>query len=192
MLRRMELENLFQRKISTLTPFDRYEYLLKHILLGSGKCLDVGGGGVEKVKEFIIKKGFEYTSIDERYCNGTLHGNAEQLPFNDFSFDIIIMSCVIGYVKDWKKGIAESCRVLKSGGLFYLYDSFWHLTENSTPIPKEAQQWLLEFPTKEIRGYLRTLSVEECTQELEKNSVTVVRLSIRYDHKDAILIARKL
>jgi ubiquinone/menaquinone biosynthesis C-methylase UbiE len=46
-------------------------------------------------------------------------GDAEQLPFDDGSFDAVIDFGVLHHVLDWKRAIAEIRRVLKPGGTFY-------------------------------------------------------------------------
>lgn len=60
-----------------------------------------------------------------------IHGDAAKLPFQDLSFDKIVMSEVIEHVQDEKKVLAESYRVLKRDGVLVLttcnidYPFFW-------------------------------------------------------------------
>jgi len=54
---------------------------------------------------------------EERFT--LIKGDAEQLPFEDASFDAVFDFGVLHHVPDWKKAIAEIRRVLKPGGTFY-------------------------------------------------------------------------
>ncbi len=45
--------------------------------------------------------------------------NAEQIPYPDDSFDIIVANLMLYHVPDRKKAISEIRRVLKNGGVFY-------------------------------------------------------------------------
>jgi SAM-dependent methyltransferase len=51
---------------------------------------------------------FEYEIID-----------AQQIPYQDSSFDIVIANYMLYHVPDRKKAISEICRVLKTDGTFY-------------------------------------------------------------------------
>ena len=58
-----------------------------------------------------------------------------RLPFKDESFDIVFSNGVLHHTRDWKKGIAELVRLLKTGGLGWLYmieqpgGLFWDVVE---------------------------------------------------------------
>lgn len=58
-----------------------------------------------------------------------IRGNAESLPFSDGTFDLVYSTNVLEHVKDPKKVIEESVRVLKTGGFLQFvipsYFSFW-------------------------------------------------------------------
>lgn len=47
--------------------------------------------------------------------------NALDLPFDDNSFDIVFSNGVLHHTTDWEKGVGELIRVLKPGGLGWLY-----------------------------------------------------------------------
>jgi ubiquinone/menaquinone biosynthesis C-methylase UbiE len=48
-------------------------------------------------------------------------GNVLELPFHDASFDIVYSNGVLHHTKDWMRGVDEMMRVLKPGGLGWLY-----------------------------------------------------------------------
>lgn len=48
-------------------------------------------------------------------------GDVLQLPYPENSFDIVFSNGVLHHTRDWNKGIAELLRVLKPGGLGWLY-----------------------------------------------------------------------
>jgi len=58
-----------------------------------------------------------------------INSTAEELPFEDSSFDLVYSTNVLEHVKDPKKVLSESIRVLKSGGYLQFvipnYFSFW-------------------------------------------------------------------
>lgn len=95
------------------------------------KILDLGSG--EGGTSFLLSQNnflisSDYSSIRLRrqrdnfnQSNSFLVNNdAKHLPFPDNSFDIIILQDVIEHIDDTEKLIAETNRVLKSGGLIYL------------------------------------------------------------------------
>jgi len=86
-----------------------------------GKCLNVGCGG------HLIKNA---VNIDE---------NAENLPYEDNSFDTVILSDVIEHINDWMKALNEALRV----------------SNNKIIITVPAYMWLWSDYDKELGHYRR-------------------------------------
>jgi ubiquinone/menaquinone biosynthesis C-methylase UbiE len=62
-------------------------------------------------------------------------GNVLALPFDNDSFDVVFSNGVLHHTTDWQRGVAECVRVLKPGGLGWLYlienpgGLFWDVME---------------------------------------------------------------
>lgn len=83
--------------------------------------LEPSQGTCELAKKILKEEGSSRTDI---VC-----GRGEELPFFDETFDVITSITVLEHVKDIRKTISESLRVLKKHGVFYLvvpnFLSFW-------------------------------------------------------------------
>src|SRR6185295_13918370 len=92
------------------------------------KILNVGAA-TGRTSELLGKYG-EVTSIeyDQDCCTFTseklgipiLQGSILELPFADFSFDLVCAFDVIEHVEDDAKGVSEMVRVCKQGGIIYI------------------------------------------------------------------------
>ncbi len=157
----------------------RFEYFDQFIASWNGiKVLDVGCGGGFTC-EFMAKKGAAVSGIDlsevsidtakkhAEESNLTIdykNGTAENLPFEDDSFDVVNCVDVLEHVEDVSVIIAEIKRVLKPGGTF-LFDTINKtfksklimilLLENiKKEIPKGTHDWNMFIPPVKMTSYL--------------------------------------
>ena len=85
-----------------------------------------------------------------------LVGDAQNLPYVDGSMDAVFNFGIIHHLENWRQGISEIARVLKSGGAFYFEEIYPPLYSN--PITRI----LLEHPSEnrfhgpEYRGALQS------------------------------------
>lgn len=91
----------------------------------TGRVLDAGGGIDAKYKSIIISKAEEYICFDIKSGgNVDIVGDVLNMPFQEEDFDTVICNQVLEHVPEPEKLIAESYRVLKSGGHFILTAPF--------------------------------------------------------------------
>jgi len=104
----------------------------------SGTVLEVGPGTGTMVPYFEAERGVTaYYGIEpdpgmrrqalERFDNTTLDGEviagrAEQLPFSDGQFDVVVTSCVFCSVPDLGSALSEIARVLDTDGEFRFFE----------------------------------------------------------------------
>jgi len=112
----------------------------------------------------LCRKHLEYRGL-----SGVVQqGNAEQLPFPDDAFDLVIASGVLHHTPDVTKAIGECCRVMRPGGtgkLTFYYKGFLH-----SP---------LVFPA--LRLAMRLAGVKHPGADLAKTSTGVDDFIRRYD-----------
>ncbi|GAB2481020.1 class I SAM-dependent methyltransferase [Algoriphagus taiwanensis] len=98
-------------------------------LLGAKKCigLDFSEVGLQDAKSRVEAAGIADVEF--------VHGSVLDMPFADESFDIVFSNGVLHHTEDWRKGIKEQLRVMKSGawGWQYLIEKpggiFWDQIE---------------------------------------------------------------
>lgn len=137
----------------------RFEFFSNYISDWQGvRVLDIGcGGGL--ACEFLAQQGAIVSGIDlsvnsihvarEHAQQNHLQieyraGIAEELPYKDETFDVVMSFDVLEHVYDWQKVISEVYRVLNNQGLF-LFD-----TINKTWKSQFIMIWLLEDILKQI------------------------------------------
>jgi SAM-dependent methyltransferase len=98
--------------------------------VGTDRMLDIGCGtgfvislladtfreihGIDPTPAMMAK-------VDTTAGNVTLHeGVAEELPFEDASFDLVTAYSVLHHLEDHRPALAEAARVLKPGGVLYV------------------------------------------------------------------------
>ena len=98
-------------------------YALKDLVVNK-KVVDIGCG-YGRNKSLVESVGGEWTGV-EPFEGGahTVVADAENLPFEDATFDVAIMDAVLEHVPDVGKAFAEVARVLKPGGIFVGYVAF--------------------------------------------------------------------
>jgi ubiquinone/menaquinone biosynthesis C-methylase UbiE len=105
------------------------------------EILDVGSGPGHQIFEMSpavgpaggargIDPAESAIAIASRRCSGlsNVHfelGNAEQLPFEDETFDAVMSSQVFEYLKNVSTGLQEIFRVLRPGGRVLIHDTDW-------------------------------------------------------------------
>lgn len=75
---------------------------------------------IDPLAEFYKKKfGLDYSSVN------FIEGRAENLPFEDNSFDVVILANVLDHVETPDKALSEIKRVLKPEGIFHFENLFY-------------------------------------------------------------------
>jgi 2-polyprenyl-6-hydroxyphenyl methylase/3-demethylubiquinone-9 3-methyltransferase len=149
------------------------------------KVLDVGCGGGLLAEEFA-KLGCDVTGIDRslptlatarahakshglsiRY----LPGNANSLPFDTGTFDVVYCCDVLEHVEDVSAVIAEISRVLKRGGVFF-FDTINRTLLSKVVAIKAAQEWkLTRFVPRNVHVWDKFIRPAELAAILCKNSL---------------------
>jgi SAM-dependent methyltransferase len=106
--------------------FERYRYAYLSeleavkLLIPEGNGLEVGAGSGRFAEPLGIKQGVEPSSrmaeIARRRGIDVVNGVAEALPFEDGSFDFLLMVTTICFLDDVERALREAHRVLKPGG----------------------------------------------------------------------------
>ena len=112
----------------------RFEFFDRHATNWQGlKTLDVGCGGGFSC-EFMAERGAIVSGIDQSekcvqaaknhaaisgFEINYRQGLAENMPYDDNTFDVVICVDVLEHVADYKQVVSEVHRILKPGGLFF-------------------------------------------------------------------------
>ncbi|MCK5335812.1 MAG: class I SAM-dependent methyltransferase [Gammaproteobacteria bacterium] len=114
-----------QHSLNIIKPEQDKKILINGI--GSGLDIPYLKGGSEYIGTDItpamLKKAQQ--RADNSSCNIKLQiADSMQLPFEDNSFDVVIMHLILAVVPDSKKALQEASRVLKPGGTIQIFDKF--------------------------------------------------------------------
>ena len=147
----------------------RFDFFDRYITNWQGlKALDVGCGGGFSC-EFMAKRGVVVSGIDQsakciktaqehaKFCNIEIDyqpGFAENIPYYDNTFDVVICVDVLEHVADLHKTILEIYRVLKPQGFFF-FD-----TINRNFRSRLVMIWLLEYLLREIPQGIRLSRID--------------------------------
>ena len=185
-LKQTTFENVQQaRKYSSKTAkrlekiSKSFVYVIKRMGVISGNVLDIGTGpgtlaigickGIPNVKavgldisDFILPLAQENAEKNNLTSRVTfIKGNAENMPFEDNTFDLIVSSNTLHLIEDPVNMFNEINRVLKEGGKYFLSDfkrNFFGLISGhirSSYKPKEIKAFLEQSQLKnwKIRDY---------------------------------------
>ena len=168
-------------------------YTMAWRLIGVGKAvgLDFSEIGIEDAKrraELANVNNIEF-----------VQGSVLEMPFEDNSFDIVYSNGVLHHTENWRKGIAEQLRVMKSGGWGWQYlienpgGIFWDNIEILRAILRNVDKAFAQdvmrsmgIPTNRIFYMLdhsmvpinTRLTAEEIADELAKNgAINITRLT---------------
>jgi ubiquinone/menaquinone biosynthesis C-methylase UbiE len=133
---------------------------------GTRRMLDIGCGAgfvIDLMRDtFDEIHGIDATramldQIDTSKGNVTVHeGVAEALPFDNETFDLVTAYSVFHHLADHRPVLAETCRVLRTGGMLYIdlepNRSFWHAIERIEQEYEGKLESLDEFVLREIRA----------------------------------------
>jgi ubiquinone/menaquinone biosynthesis C-methylase UbiE len=147
---------------------------VKHNLLriadrvGTGRMLDIGCGTGFVID--LLSESFEeihgidpttamLSKVDTSRGNITLHvGVAEDLPFEDATFDLVTAYSVFHHLADHRPALAEAARVLRPGGILYVdlepNRAFWLAIDDVEKTNREAVDTLDEIVAREVRAVL--------------------------------------
>ena len=106
-------------------------------LLGAGDVLgiDLSEPGIADARERVKAMGISTVRFE--------HHDAVELPLPPSSFDIVFSNGVLHHTRDWKRGVHNLVKVLKPGGLGWLYlienpgGYFWDVIELGREIMKD-------------------------------------------------------
>lgn len=116
-----EYEDWFER--------NRYIYLselvaIKHFIPESGKGIEIGVGSGRFASPLGIKIGIDPSDAMKRIAEKrglkVYKAVAENLPFNDKSFDFVLLVTTICFVDDIVKTFQEAYRILKDNGIIII------------------------------------------------------------------------
>jgi ubiquinone/menaquinone biosynthesis C-methylase UbiE len=77
-------------------------------------CVDLSTLMLEKCRDKIASEGYSKDLVS------FYEGDAEKLPFDDATYDVVILNMVLGMVPNQQSTIAELTRILRTGGTFAL------------------------------------------------------------------------
>jgi SAM-dependent methyltransferase len=115
-------------------------YTVAWRLLGAKRAvgIDVSSIGVQDARRRVAEAGISGVEFEE--------GSVLELPFKNDSFDIVFSNGVLHHTVDWKAGIRELVRVMRPGGMGWLYlienpgGLFWDSIEILRVIMKDEKR----------------------------------------------------
>jgi ubiquinone/menaquinone biosynthesis C-methylase UbiE len=111
-------------KLPACQVFSEPVFVLSQVIRPGMRVADIGCG-FGPLRPVIEKLGAEWVGVDPFATDPTFTvASAEDLPFPDATFDVVIMHAVLEHIPDVSRAFAEVARVLKPGGVFTGYSAF--------------------------------------------------------------------
>lgn len=155
--------------------------VINNLYPGKGLCLDLGSAAPTLIlKESVEKQGYKYTSIDIRKTPGTTQGDIHHIPFKNNIADMLLCIDVIEHITLWQVALQEAYYVLKPGGLFYLHFPIYSVTGETKNILPD--QW----------GHVWHFAVIDVLEVMKKLTFDILRVLLKYDTGDVLIISTKI
>jgi len=168
----------------------RFDLVKKYVNFKSKRVLDVGCGIGTYTKKFF-EEGAEVFGIDvdgekiqkaKRFSPtiNFLVGKAEDLPFENNFFDVVFLHEVLEHVKDDKKTILESLRVLKPSGKIIIFapNKFFPFETHGMYLGKRYifgnipfLSWAPQFIRNLLIPHVRIYTVKALKQLFKRNGI---------------------
>lgn len=138
-------------------------------LPAAGRMLDVGCGE-GRFCRMAAERGLEIVGIDPTvdllaraqalHPSGRyIEGMAEELPFEDASFDVVVFYMTLIDIPDFRAALAEAVRVLRPGGRLLISNLHPYVTARPRNWPGEGGHWIEE------DGERRYLALDDMMEE---------------------------
>ncbi len=124
---------MVETSLTDLLAGEEHEALLD-IGTGTGRMLQLLSGhvreavGVDRSREMLAVARTNLSAAQYSNCN-VRQADMYQLPFNDRSFDLMILHMVLHFADEPGDAIREAARLLKPGGAFVIVDFAPHAME---------------------------------------------------------------
>jgi len=125
----------------------------------------IGAGAIRKLKEYYALKNIE---IKEAY--------AEDLCFEDNTFDIVYARQAMHHAKDLTKFVKEATKSLKKGGIFFSVRD--HVLYNHE---EDEKLFLESHPLQKFYGGENAYTEEEYKRAIENANLTICKILKHYD-----------
>lgn len=183
-------------------------YTVAWRLLGAGKALgyDISATGIADARRRVDSSEIDNVNFQE--------GNVLSLPFADNSFDIVYSNGVLHHTTDWQKGVAELVRILKPGGMGWLYlienpgGLFWDLIEilrlvmqdedkaaarnalRMIGVPANRIFYMLDHVMVPINVRLTPLEIQSCLEKSGASQIRRLERGTDFDRVEQIYLNR--
>lgn len=128
------------------------ELIVRHFGAGHVNATDIDPGMLDLARRRVAARGLPAT---------VLEASADDLPFDDASYDAVFDFGILHHVVPWRVAVAEIARVLRVGGRFYFEEVTAHA------LARPSYRRFLDHPTED------RFSGEELVAELEQQELRV-------------------